>query len=95
MKKLLTSDMKRRLVNYHKKSLPYEYTGSCNLFQSVLNETRLLSNLLQTDDLLVYQVYDAIIKTKNNLDIIINKESEDLPFKVILPTKRLTSVTLT
>ena len=56
-KKLLTSDTKRRLVNYQEKWLSCEYMGSCYLFQSVLNETQLLSNLLQTDDLLVYEVY--------------------------------------
>ena len=80
--------MKRRLVNYHEKWLSYEYIGSCYLFQSVLTETRLLSNFLQTDVLLVYEVYGAIINTKDNLDIIINEESEDLPFKVIFTNKK-------
>ena len=86
-KNLLTNEVKQRLAKFHEKWVSYDYMASCFLFKSILNETWVLSNLLQTDDLMVYEVYDAIIKTKDNLDIIINEEGEDLPFEVIFIDK--------
>ena len=52
----LTNEMKQRLAVFHKTWVSYDYMASCFLFKSILNETRVLSIFLRTDDLMVYEV---------------------------------------
>ena len=81
-RRLLTNGMERRLTEYHKKSVTYEYVASCHLLRLVLSETRILANLLQTDELMVYEIYDRIVTTKDNLtELTLRSDEEELPFQ--------------
>ena len=74
--------MEQRLTEYHKKWVTYEYVASCHLLRLVLNETRVLANLLQTDELMVYEIYDGIVSTKDNLmELTLRSDEEELPFQ--------------
>ena len=62
--------------------MTYEYVASCHLLRLVLNETRILANLLQTDELMVYEIYDGIVATKDNLmELTLRSDEEELPFQ--------------
>ena len=80
---LVTKEMYPKIVGYRKKWSNFEFIGSANLYYQVLKETAHLSLLMQSDNALIYHVWDAVKETCNNLRDIQNDDNYDyFPFNI-------------
>ena len=72
---IVSREIYPKLVGIRRKWEKCEFSGIVQLFLVVLKQTSFLSSTMETDAILIYQLYDAIEETIEKLNEIANESS--------------------
>ena len=81
--RIVTKEMYPKIVGFRKKWSKFVFIGSANLYFQVLNGTALLSMLMESDSVMIYQLEQYVKEICSNLnDLATTNEYDFLPFNI-------------
>ena len=82
--RLVTKPMYPKIVRFRKKWSKYSTLAITNLFVKVLSETSQLSLIMENDSMLIYQIFDAVRNTRENLKDLVDEKEDVLPQNIAI-----------